>query len=273
MAVPANNSSNLSRRLATAGLLIGAVLAALYAAPHTVWLALVILFIAAASWEWAKLLGLGRIPSHLFVGTSALLGTALIMSPLPAQPEVYLLASLFWLALVPLWLYRGWALPRPVLTWLVGWLLILPAALAMVFLRAESPHLLLIVIVLSSLADSAAYFTGRAFGRHKLAPQISPSKTWEGAIGGWVVISVFALILAGIGPICDGVCAVRLVLAIWVLFVLGVVGDLFESWIKRRAGVKDSGTLLPGHGGVLDRVDSHLAVLPVAALFWMWFFG
>ena len=273
MAAPANSSSNLSRRLATAALLIGAVLAALYLAPGPLWLGLLALFIAAASWEWARLLGFGPILRHGFVGLNTVLGIALLTSPLPLEYGL-LPAAAFWFLLTPLWLARGWGLPGPLAGAVVGALLIVPAALAMHSLREQNPHLLLMFIALTGIADSAAYFAGRAFGRRKLAPTISPGKTWEGVIGAWLAITVFALLAAGLGSThCDSGCYLRVLALFWVLLVLSVQGDLFESWVKRRAGVKDSGALLPGHGGVLDRVDSHLAVLPVAALFWIWFFA
>ncbi|KPK06008.1 MAG: phosphatidate cytidylyltransferase, partial [Betaproteobacteria bacterium SG8_39] len=121
------------------------------------------------------------------------------------------------------------------------------------------------------IADSAAYFAGRRLGRHKLAPAISPGKTWEGVVGGLAGVQVYAIICASTIPAL----ASRLEGgAAWLLYLSGggllcavsIVGDLFESAVKRQASVKDSGTLLPGHGGVLDRIDSALAVLPVVAL-------
>ena len=269
-----NSLSGTSLRLVTGVGLIAAVLLAVYAAPAALWTGLVVLFLAAAAWEWSRLIGFGPILRHLFVGTTAIAGVLLATSPAAAFPHAYLLAALFWAVVAPLWLVRGWSLPSPLLGWIVGWLLLLPAGLALLYLRGQSPHLLLVFIALSAIADSAAYFTGRAFGRRKLAPRISPGKTWEGAMGAAVFVALFALLLAWFGPLaCNLACIGQVVAAFLILFALSVEGDLFESWIKRRAGVKDSGAWLPGHGGVLDRVDSHLAVLPVAALFWMWFQG
>jgi phosphatidate cytidylyltransferase len=138
--------------------------------------------------------------------------------------------------------------------------------LALLFLRNHSPSLLLAIVGIAIVADTAAYFTGRAFGKHKLAPSISPGKTWEGAVGGAVAVAVYALLL----PAPEGIGKLQLIVAALALSVLSVLGDLFESWIKRRAGVKDSSQLLPGHGGILDRIDSQLAVLPVAAFIWIW---
>jgi phosphatidate cytidylyltransferase len=127
------------------------------------------------------------------------------------------------------------------------------------------PLEVLLVLLLVWIADTAAYFVGRAWGRRKLAPAISPGKTWEGAIGGAVGVLVYAIIL---GTFIEGLSWVPYLLAAALLAVLSIVGDLFESAAKRQAAVKDSGTLLPGHGGVLDRIDSATAALPAAALLW-----
>ena len=140
-------------------------------------------------------------------------------------------------------------------------MVLVPAGLALASLAARD---VLAVLVLVWIADTAAYFSGRRWGRRKLAPSISPGKTWAGAAGGVFGAAAYAMIggmyLSGAGwPL-------YVALAV-VLAALGIVGDLFESAVKRQAGVKDSGALLPGHGGVLDRIDSATAVLPVAALF------
>ena len=117
------------------------------------------------------------------------------------------------------------------------------------------------------IADTAAYFAGRRFGRRKLAPSISPGKTWEGVIGAFAGVGVYYALLwfAWAPEFLTGSRASDLLLVAGML-ALSVEGDLFESWVKRRAGVKDSGTLLPGHGGVLDRIDGVIAAMPLAAL-------
>jgi phosphatidate cytidylyltransferase len=149
-------------------------------------------------------------------------------------------------------------------------MVVIPAGLAMVSLHFLAPMALLQLLALIWMADSAAYFTGRAFGRHKLAPGISPGKTWEGVAGAFAGTLIYAIICAVATPAISGALHgvswfAYLGIAV-LLCALSIVGDLFESLVKRQAMVKDSGTLLPGHGGVLDRIDSITSTLPVATL-------
>jgi len=114
------------------------------------------------------------------------------------------------------------------------------------------------------VSDTSAYFVGRTLGRHKLAPKVSPGKTWEGVVGALIAVSIYALTW---GYLAGGkIHIVLLVLLLLVLAVLGIIGDLFESLIKRQAGVKNSGNILPGHGGILDRIDALTSTLPIAVL-------
>jgi phosphatidate cytidylyltransferase len=147
-------------------------------------------------------------------------------------------------------------------TWIgaAGFAVLVPAGLAMLALK---PLEVLLVLVLVWIADSAAYFVGRAWGRRKLAPSISPGKSWEGAVGGVIAAAAYAIICSYWMNQVMSFLAAAIVLAL-----VSIIGDLFESAAKRQAGVKDSGTLLPGHGGILDRIDSATAVLPLAALLW-----
>ena len=168
----------------------------------------------------------------------------------------------FWVVVAIPWLLRGVsARHAPVLAG-AGFPILIPAGLAMVSLH---PTQVLLLIGLVSIADTAAYFAGRAWGRHKLAPSISPGKSWEGAAAGVAAGLAYAII-----------CAAAFHEAAWLpymgaaalLVVMSIFGDLFESAAKRQAAVKDSGSLLPGHGGVLDRIDSATATLPLAAFLW-----
>jgi phosphatidate cytidylyltransferase len=144
-----------------------------------------------------------------------------------------------------------------------GLIVLLPTWLALSRLQ-NSGALLLILLAVVWIADSAAYFTGRSVGKRKLAPAISPGKTWEGVIGAFVAVIVYALALyvSGLSTF-----ALPLLIAAFIAMIaLGVTGDLYESWLKRSAGVKDSGSIFPGHGGMLDRIDAVAAALPAAAL-------
>lgn len=236
------------------------LLAALFWLPKTLLAALIALLTAGAAQEWAKLCGLrGGRSVALAIGMAA--GFAvLFFAGRAVQLAAFGLAAVFWIALAPGWLARGIGAGRTAALIAAGFLVLLPAALAMASLE---PRLLLAVLVLVWIADSAAYFVGRAWGRRKLAPSISPGKTWEGAAGGVAGALVYAIIckrfFADVGW-------VAYLAAAALLAALSIVGDLFESAAKRRAGVKDSGALLPGHGGILDRIDSATAVLPIAAL-------
>jgi len=153
---------------------------------------------------------------------------------------------------------------------------------AIVELFRHSPVYLLSVMALVWIADIGAYFSGKAFGKRKLAPSISPGKSWEGAIGGGIAVLVIAgatILMAAPGSPLADTFAVRLqsehgwaitIVALLAITAASVVGDLFESQLKRRAGFKDSSNLLPGHGGVLDRIDALIPVLPLAALIGAW---
>jgi phosphatidate cytidylyltransferase len=150
---------------------------------------------------------------------------------------------------------------------LVGWAVVIPTGLAMLDLRLDHPWWLLGMMCLVWAADIAAYFTGRRFGKNKLAPSISPGKTWEGVLGALLGVSVCIVLAWGFSPYSRQIVLLpSLLLASWCWVGLAVIGDLFESAIKRQAGVKDSGALLPGHGGLLDRIDALTSTLPLAAL-------
>jgi phosphatidate cytidylyltransferase len=176
-------------------------------------------------------------------------------------------ATAFWALLAPWWVIGRWPTRTRWLMAVVGIVTLTALWMALVELHAQSPWMLLGAMALVWVADTAAFFAGRRFGRHKLAPQVSPGKTWEGVAGAYVAVAVYAALCAYLGA---GGLHARAVLT-WVcvalvLTALSVVGDLYESWLKRNAGVKDSGALLPGHGGVLDRIDALLAAMPPAAL-------
>jgi phosphatidate cytidylyltransferase len=180
-----------------------------------------------------------------------------------------LLAGGFWLLLVPLWLRNRWSLRgNDFVGYLVGLVVIVPTWIGMVVLHEASPWLLLATMAMVWMADVAAYFAGRRFGRHKLAPSISPGKTWEGVAGAVVGVVIYGLAVLIASPLKQHVPLnmILMVLLLLLLTALSVAGDLFESLLKRQAEIKDSSQLLPGHGGVLDRIDSLTSTLPIVAL-------
>jgi phosphatidate cytidylyltransferase len=233
---------------------------ALFWLPRPAFAVLVALLVGGAGHEWARLCG-ARGAAEIGYALAVAVGFLLLFLARPGVQQAALaVAALFWVIAAPLWLARGMAsLPNGVLL-LAGLLVLLPASLAM---TALEPGRLLAVLVLVWVADSAAYFVGRAWGRRKLAPSLSPGKTWEGAAGGVGAALVWAIICR---RVFEDAAWPPYLAAAGLLAAASIVGDLFESAAKRRAGVKDSGALLPGHGGILDRIDSATAVLPLAAL-------
>jgi len=274
----------LKQRVITAVVLFVAVLWVLFAASAEVFSGLWALVFCLAAWEWARLAGLtapaARIAYALLFG--ALLATVELGGWRDTlQAPLICAAALAWPGLA-LWLWLG-PTPAPAaagarpLRLLCGFALLLPAWLAMLALHAGPAGdggggaLLLYAMMLVWAADIGAYFAGRRFGRHKLAPAISPGKTWEGVAGG--LLAVAALALFGLAWHGDALPAAVLLSASLCAGAISVPGDLLISWCKRSAGIKDTSQLLPGHGGLLDRIDSLLAALPVFAAGLLWFGG
>lgn len=273
--------SSLGQRVATAAVLVPLVLAALFALPPRAWALVALAIIAAAGYEWAKLAGFAVQRGVAFVGGFVLLGTLLLFHSAFGfargwPDDVVLLvcgiASAFWIAIAPVWLARQWRATAWLTITPVGWIVLLGAWVAIVELQARSPWLVLAAMAVVWIADTAAYFTGRRFGRRKLAPSISPNKSWEGVFGGAGAVALYAVLLmpfaayAGYAGAQNAFAAATFVLFVMLLCAVSIVGDLFESLLKRQAGVKDSGTLLPGHGGILDRIDALLSAMPLAAV-------
>lgn len=261
---------NLARRVLTAVLLVP-VAVAVIAWLQWPWVGVLFgLFVLAAAWEWSALAGWVQRPLWRAGFVLATLGALLLGAQAPGALVLGLagLAVLGWMLalLVVLRCQRGMPMPPawPAPAWLLlGWSLLVVPWLCLIELHrgsAQGPGLVLMLMALVWLADSGAYFAGRRFGRRKLAERISPGKTWEGVAGGLLVALVAALAYALLGY-AGSVAPFMLLAAVTVL--ASVLGDLFESLVKRISGVKDSGSLLPGHGGVLDRVDSLTAAAPV----------
>lgn len=261
----------LARRLATAGVLLAGFLGALFLLGASAFAVLIAAAVGLAGHEWGRLAGLEHRSAAaygLVLGTLVAASALVVPVATGTWREVLLAAAaLFWLVFAPLWLRRGLgASLRPTLV-AAGALVLVVAGIAAVSLsRLE----LLLAMGLAWIADTAAYFAGNALGRHKLAPRLSPGKTWEGVAGAAVATLIYAIICAWPGgPLNAAVHGLQ-----WVAFLAGaallcamsILGDLFESALKRQAGAKDSGALLPGHGGILDRIDSTMPILPIAAL-------
>lgn len=268
----------LRTRVLTALLLLAGFLAFLFLLPFSGWLIVVSLVAGLGGWEWGGLIRLERSKRVLYA--LAALASSLLFGWIAFDPGsgmvrqeqflmgVLALAALFWLLVVPAWLRAKWNIEALLPGLLAGAIVLLPACLALMQLRAFDPVLLLACMAAVWAADIAAYFCGRRFGRHKLAPSISPGKTWEGAAGAIVAVMAYGAVtawLAGVFPAAtaDVVVSMSILLA---LTAVSILGDLFESMAKRQAGVKDSGEILPGHGGVLDRIDSLTSTLPLVGL-------
>lgn len=271
----------LRQRVITALVLVALLLASLLAPGAWPFPLLTLVLLSAGGWEWGRLNQAGDGLAVVMGVAVAAGGVAAWLSGWTSQAP-----ALLWWAALALWLVgaavalrcgpQAWPqLPRGA-RWLLGLLALWVAWLALAQARSVGINYMLSVLCLVWVADIAAYFGGRRFGRRKLAPSISPGKSWEGVWSGaagvallaalWIVFdgrfdvdgpSVFSRLVSGLGP-------AGLALAVVLLCGLSVAGDLVESLVKRAAGAKDSSRLLPGHGGVLDRVDALLPVLPAA---------
>jgi phosphatidate cytidylyltransferase len=265
----------LKQRVITA-LCLAAVLLSFLFAPAVVSLLFFAAVVTIAAWEWAGLAALaGRARAVYALGMAALI--ALCWWLLLPEGEIDALAVRQLLG----WGCAGWALlllwvmayPGSTGIWgsvpsriVLGVVVLLPAWIGLAYLRLDQAGswLILYVIALVACADIGAYFAGRAFGRHKMAPAVSPGKTLEGLAGGITAVALFALLISAIA-LPAAISPSAFLLLSMATALASVLGDLVESMVKRHRGVKDSGTLLPGHGGVLDRIDSLAAAIPVFA--------
>lgn len=243
--------------------ILGAVL---FVVPAVVAQLVITAVILMGAWEWSGFLGdAADSIRYVYVAVIAAL-MALMLFVIPEMTDKLLqLACVWWFAAF-LWTF---AFPTPIpaaVRWFCGVVVLVPLFVALLFLYNLAPHYLLFALLIVWAADMGAYFAGKQFGRVKLAPSISPGKTWEGVFGGLIMVIILSLVwahyadlqVAVLLPFCLAVGAVS------------VVGDLTVSMFKRTAGMKDSGTMFPGHGGVLDRVDSVAAAVPLFALGLTW---
>lgn len=267
----------MKQRVITALVLAPLAILAVLWLPTIVFAVLIGLLVLVGAWEWSRLAGIKPR------GTRSLL----------LIPHLAILASLWWLGpqalLITAWIGAAWWLLALLWLWqrqfaasdtstyralklFVGVLIFVPAWAALVLLHADPEHgpaWALFGVMLAWAADTFAYFTGRQFGGAKLAPTISPGKTWAGFWGGMVgtlLVAVTGAALFGLGVVS----ALQLIALAIVVCLASVLGDLFESLIKRHSGAKDSGRIVPGHGGALDRLDSLVAALPVFVCGKLW---
>lgn len=255
-------------RVITALLLVTGFLAVLFLLPAMLVGVVFALVAALAGWEWSGLMKTGPIARLVFSGVVLVSCLAFWAGPDGSFLLLWLLAALFWILVSPLWLLRGWRPGR--MGYLIGWVLLVPTWAALLDLHGRSPLLLLAVMALVWVADIAAYFAGRAFGRRKLAPSISPGKTWEGVAGAVTGVLLYGVTASYFFPALHGASMSALVGFLLLFTALSIMGDLFESMMKRQAGMKDSSQLLPGHGGILDRIDSLTPTLTLTALTLHW---
>lgn len=265
--------SVLKQRIVTGFILIVAVLLGVVYLPKP-WFAVasLIVFISLAGWEWGRLVALPELFRGLFV--TALLAVALLAYSWDDFRWVaVVIGVLGWMgALVLLAMYEQGIDLYKEHKWILrvaAFLVLVPAWVALVLLHQYYSLLVLYLIFLVAIADSGAYFAGKTFGKNKLAPQLSPGKTREGALGGLLGVAIWSILGALFFdlPASDWLYFIFLSVAV---ALLSVAGDLFESLIKREAGMKDSGNILPGHGGILDRVDGLIAALPLFTLGIFW---
>lgn len=267
----------LKQRIITAVCLVTAFLLSLLWLPAIWFFSFVAIFLLIAAWEWANLSGFsGVYQKAIYCSVSAFIAIALgyylgFFSVAPLNIEkilpVFVVAGTWW-AVALLWV-QGY--PSSAVLWghswvrsVMGLLVLVPSALALLFLYKQSQGIWLILMIAAivATADIGAYFFGRTFGQRKLAKSVSPGKSWEGVLGGLLLCAVLSFVIAW-----NTDSRALMVLAIVLPTALvSVLGDLLESMVKRHCGVKDSGQILPGHGGVLDRLDGFTAALPIFVL-------
>lgn len=260
----------LKTRIITAIALMAVFIPALFKLPDAYWAFVTLMITLLALREWAQMVGFSNMQNGVYVVVSLAVGLYVIDRMQHNNLHHFFYQSLtiftaiacFWVFLVPIWLAKQFKLKGTISKALLGWLLMMPLWLALVCAKIVDPKLVLVLLATIWIADSVAYFAGKNYGKHKLAPSISPGKTWEGVAGALIGVTAFGVILY----VSLGINTLAIFSGLWVVTILGVVGDLFESMMKRQMNLKDSGSLLPGHGGILDRIDGVIPSLPIAIL-------
>lgn len=263
----------LKTRVLTAIVILPLFLSALFLLQDIFWTIVLLGLSVVGSREWSRLAGFSVKNTIIFMLMTTLIGGELLFQMSESIKAsvyssdfiwAYILSGVFWVIGVPPYLKQVYTIKNPLILMLIGWILLLPTCLALYQLRAISPLLLLGFMATIWISDTAAYFTGKTFGKHKLAYQISPNKTWEGVAGALLAVLIYGLIWNF--WLVEEPLAAMLIPLLLLMAILGIIGDLYESLMKRQAGVKDSGSILPGHGGILDRIDALISSLPFAIL-------
>ena len=264
----------LKQRLITGFVLAFLLVWSIFNLSNDYFAVLTAVFVIQGAWEWTRLASVSAIWQRLLI---VLLVSSIILmlwysiESTPYLADVVFSIAVFWWLLCGFWVFKN---PQGItlssqfflIKVLIGVVVLVPAWLALVSLHAKTlngPSYVLFILLLTAVADSGAYFSGKRWGSRKLAPRISPGKTWEGVWGAVVLVAIYSIVG---GTLLLDLEPYKLLLFIPLCLVIlsfSILGDLFESMIKRQAGVKDSGQILPGHGGVLDRIDSITAAAPV----------
>jgi len=259
----------LRQRILTAVIALAILGVVLFVVPEIVARVVIVAMLLAGAWEWGGFLFKDNSSSRLiyiaFIGALIVLSFFYVVDEQPRLEWLFVAAIAWWLVALIWMFFFPTPIPNAVI-WVAGTFVLVPAWAALDFLYTESPRLLLFALLIVWVADIGAYFVGKGFGQVKLAPKISPGKSWEGVLGGMTAVMLLAFVgsrfleadVSVLIPFCLAVT------------MLSVVGDLTVSMFKRNAAVKDSGSLFPGHGGVLDRIDSVTAAAPLFALAFNW---
>ncbi len=257
----------LAKRIVTAVVALIIVLSAIFYFPQHVTLVLLGVIMCAGAWEWAAIARFPGLPAALSYSAVIAIAITLVWFAVHQYPE--LLHAIYWIALafwvIAFLLILRFPVPFSRAAGLsAGLFMLVPAYLAManIYVGENGPARLLLVLVIVWAADVGAYFAGRRFGRRKLAPTVSPGKSWEGVFGGLLLVALVAVV----GAQLTGIDLSLLLPLSLLVAAVSVVGDLTVSMFKRNADIKDSGRLFPGHGGVMDRIDSICAATPLFAL-------
>lgn len=263
--------NNILQRVLTAVVLIGLLVFLLLLAPADVMVLIFGGLVTLAAWEWSAFLALravaARVAYVVFIVLALLVADWLVPDHVPVTGVLWI--ALAWWFIAFLWVLRFPTPIPPAVAGLAGVLVLVPAWLAFAMLLRsgpDGPALVLLVLCVVWAADVGAYAVGRRIGRVKLAPRVSPGKTWEGVVGGLAA----AALMAGAGGLALDLPLAAMVPIGLAVAAVSVVGDLTESLFKRNVGLKDSGRLFPGHGGLLDRIDSITAAVPVFCLLMRW---